>query len=69
MPKTQDKGETEPWTQRELNLLHEMVQDYDRAQWFKGQLRWWGLWVLGLPAFVLTVWEPLVRLWKLVRGV
>lgn len=45
-----------------------MVRDYDRAKWFKGQVRWWGLWVLGLPAFALTIWEPLARLWKLLKG-
>lgn len=64
-----DKGENEPWTQHELNLLHEMVRDYDRAKWFKGQVRWWAVWILGLPALALTVWEPVVRLWKLLRGV
>lgn len=59
----------EPWTQHEINLLHKMVQDYDRAQWLKRQIWKWGVWVLGLPASVLIVWEPLARLWKLLRGV
>lgn len=54
----------EPWTQHELDLLHEMVRDYDRAQWAKGYLKWLIMWLLGLPAFALTVWEPLARLWK-----
>jgi hypothetical protein len=63
-----DKGENEPWTQRELNLLHEMVRDYDRARWLKGQAKWWAVWLLGLPATVLMVWEPVARLWKLLRG-
>ncbi len=71
MPSKQppDKGENDPWTQRELSLLHEMVRDYDRAKWFKGQLWWWAGWLFGLPAAVLMVWEPLARLWKLFRGV
>lgn len=56
------------WTPAEVNLLHDMVRDYDRAKWLRGQLRWWALWLLGLPTFVLTVWEPIVRLWKLLRG-
>jgi hypothetical protein len=58
----------EPWTQREIDLLHEMVRDYDRAKWFKGQVKWWIVWILGVPAAVLTVWEPVVRLWKLFQG-
>ena len=58
----------EPWTQRELELLHQMVRDYDRAQWFKGQLKWWVIWVLGLPGAALMVWEPIARLWKFLKG-
>ncbi len=68
MPKTSTDGEADPWTQRELSLLHEMVRDYDRAKWFKGQLRWWVMWILGLPALALTVWEPLAKLWKIFRS-
>jgi hypothetical protein len=68
MQKSKDDGEADPWTQYELNLLHEMVREYDRAKWFKGQLWWWGGWVLGLPALALTIWEPLVRLWKSLKG-
>lgn len=63
-----DEGDNEAWTQHELNLLHEMVRDYDRAQWFKGQIKWWIVWLLGLPAGVLMVWEPLAKLWKLLRA-
>lgn len=68
MSNTPNSGENEPWTQRELNLLHEMVRDYDKAIWLRGQVRWLTLWVLGIPAFALTVWEPIVRLWKLLKG-
>lgn len=63
-----DERTPEEWTQREVDLLHEMVRDYDRAQWLRKQMKWWGIWALGLPTAVLTVWEPLVRLWKLLTG-
>ncbi len=66
--KLPDKAAHEPWTQHDLDLLHEMVRDYDRAKWLKGQLKWWIVWLLGLPTGVLMVWEPIVRLWKLLRG-
>ena len=58
----------EPWTQDQLKMLHEMVRDYDRARWLRGQIKWWVVWVLGLPAVALAVWEPIEKLWKLVRG-
>lgn len=63
------EGKNEPWTQHDLDLLHEMVRDYDRAKWLRGQVKWWAVWLLGLPTLVLTIWEPLARLWKLLRGV
>ncbi len=69
MTKPPDSGDHQPWTQHELTLLHEMVRDYDRAKWVRGQVKWWAAWLVGLPALVLTVWEPIVRLWKLFRGV
>ena len=68
MQKSEDKGDADPWTQRELNILHEMVRSYDRSQWLRTQLVWWVGWILGLPALALTIWEPLARLWKLLRG-
>lgn len=75
MPKNSDNGKADPWTQHELDLLHEMVREYDRDKWlklrfgrFKDQLWWWLGWGFGLPALALTIWEPLVRLWKLFRA-
>ena len=62
------KGPFEPWTQDELNSLHEMVQEYERMKWLKGKAAWWAGWTIGLPAIALTFWEPLARLWKLLRG-
>jgi hypothetical protein len=56
------------WTQQELDLLHQMVKDYEHAVWFRGQLKWWGIWLVGLPAVMLSVWEPIVKLVKLIRG-
>jgi hypothetical protein len=68
MKKEPQNRTPEPWTQHELELLHQMVRDYDRAKWFKGQLKWWGIWILGLPSAALMVWEPLARLWKLLKS-
>lgn len=58
----------EPWTQHELDLLHEMVRDYAAMKLLKRKVWLWGVWIVGLPAAALTVWEPLARLWKLFRG-
>jgi len=58
----------EEWTQDELELLHEMVKDYDRARWLRGQLKVWLMWVAGLPALILGVWTAGVELFKLWKG-
>lgn len=43
-----------------------MARDYDRAKWLRGQLKWWGIWVLGVPAavviFVKSI-SDLLNLW------
>ncbi len=62
------KGSNHPWTQQELDLLHEMVQEYDFAKRVRKRAIWWITTLLGLPAAALMVWEPLVRLWKLFKG-
>lgn len=59
---------TQAWSQEELNLLHEMEQEYARMQWLKKKAWMWGVWLVGLPTGVLMVWEPLARLWKLIKG-
>lgn len=55
----QEKFDTKPWTNDELVLLHAMVRDYDRARWLRGQMKWWAIWVLGLPTAVVTVWQAI----------
>lgn len=57
-----------PWTQREVDLLHEMVQDYDRAKWLRGQLKWWAIWLLGLPTAIVAIWEPLAKIGRFIKG-
>ena len=64
-----DPLETEPWTQQDVDLLHEMVRDYGHSRWLRKKVTWWFMWVLGLPSAVLMVWEPVVRLLKLLRQV
>lgn len=56
------------WTQREIEMLHDMVRDYDRARWLRGQAKWWAVWLLGLPTAVLTIWKAMEELLKLIRG-
>lgn len=46
-----------PWTNEELVLLHEMVRDYDRAKWLRGQMKWWGIWILGAPTIIVSLWQ------------
>lgn len=57
-----------PWTQDEISMLHDMVRDYDRARWFRRQLKWWAIWVLGVPAAIVMFIEPIDRLIKLFKG-
>lgn len=57
-----------PWTQRELELLHDMVRDYDRARWLRGQLKWWAVWVFGLPTGALSIWKAIEELLRLLKG-
>jgi len=58
----------EQWTQRDIALLHDMVRDYDRARWLRGQAKWWAVWVVGLPAACVAIWEPLEKLFRMIRG-
>lgn len=55
-----------PLDDEEIRLCREMARDYDRAKWLRGQLKWWGIWVLGVPAavviFVKSI-SDLLNLW------
>ncbi len=62
------KSHNEPWTQKELSMLHDMVRDYDRARWLRGQMKWWAIWLLGLPTAILTVWTALDGLLRKIGG-
>jgi hypothetical protein len=68
MKKEPQNRTPEAWTQHELELLHEMVRDYSTMKLLKRKIWLWGVWLVGLPAAVLTVWEPLARLLKLLKG-
>lgn len=67
-----------PWTQKDTDILHEMVRDYnvlkeivrdyENARWFRRQAKWWAMWGLGIPAAMLSFWEPIVKLWHIIRG-
>lgn len=61
-------GEHEQWTQAELNALHKMVRDYMFTEQLRVWIVPWAKWGVGLPATVLIFWEPLARLWKLLKG-
>lgn len=81
-PPEAPRAAPEQWTQRDLDMLHDMVRfyehargplrdmekDYENARWFRRQAKWWALWILGLPAAALTFWEPMEKLLKLIRG-
>lgn len=55
-----------PWTQYEVEALHEMVREYLWMRRARKKARWAILWILGAPAALLAFWEPLDRLWKLI---
>lgn len=63
-----DDDNKEVWTQRELTLLHDMVRDYDRARWLRGQLKWWGLWIVGLPTALVSVYKAIEQIVLTVKG-
>lgn len=63
-----DEAARREWTQHDLDLLHDMVRDYDRARWLRGQLKWWALWVLGLPTGAVSVWKAIEELLHLIKG-
>lgn len=67
MDQPDSEGPTE-WTQHEVDTLHTMAKEYEYQKWFWRRAKWWLAWTMGLPASVLMVWEPAVRLWKLVKG-
>lgn len=57
-----------PWTQREVDLLHAMVREYEFSRILRKRAKWWLLWWLGLPATILAFWDPLERLWRAITG-
>lgn len=58
----------EPWTQRDIDALHEMVQEFHNMKWFRRKLKWYGFGVLGIPAAILAFWEPVEKLLKLYKA-
>lgn len=52
------------WTQHDLDLLHQMVKEYEFSRVLRRRAKWWLLWWLGLPATILAFWEPLEKLWR-----
>ena len=67
-PEPPDPWQVAAWSQEELDLLHDMVRDYGRARWFRGQAKWWGIWFIGLPSAAVLVIDPLERLFKFFSG-
>lgn len=57
-----------PLDDDELVLLHDMIRDYDRARWFRGQLKVWIMWCVGLPAVALGFLQAIDQISKLVKG-
>lgn len=55
----------EPLDDDEMRMLHDMIRDYDRAKWLRGQARVWLMWAAGLPALILGLWTALIELMKL----
>jgi hypothetical protein len=56
------------WTQQEIDLLHDMIRDYDRARWLRGQFKWWAIWVLGLPTGLVSIWKAIEQIVATVKG-
>ena len=54
----------EPLSDSEISALREIVQDFDRAKWLRGQVKWWVIWLLGLPTALVTLWTAMETLLK-----
>lgn len=74
---------TAPWTNEETQALHKFVKDLSKEKqealhdmlneymWsriLRRKAGWIVGWALGVPAAILAVWEPLERLFKVLRG-
>ena len=44
-------------SEKEIELLRDMLRDYDRARYMRSQLRWWAIWLLGVPAAFVSLWQ------------
>lgn len=49
-----DKYPATPLASHERQAVRGVLAHRERSQWLKGQLKYWGLWVLGVPAAALT---------------
>jgi len=54
-------------SEKEIELLREMIRSYDRAVWLRSQLRWWLLWLLGVPAAFVSLWQAFDVINKMVH--
>lgn len=43
-------------------MLHDMIRDYDRARWLRGQMKWWAIWILGVPTAAVSIWKAIDEL-------
>ena len=58
---------TSPFTEEEREQVREMLQAFDRTKYLRGQLKWMGLWLLGLPAAaasLITAFAKVAEWWR-----
>lgn len=57
-----------PWTQEEVDALHELAQNYLWQERFRKKSVKWIVLILGIPAALVYFFEPLERLIRIIRA-
>jgi hypothetical protein len=48
--------------------VREMLRDFDRAKYMRKQVRWFAIWILGLPTALATLIASLSQIIAWIRG-
>lgn len=57
MEDEEDRLRDGPLEDHEIQSLRLLVRDYQRAKWFRRQLKYWLVWVIGAPVAIVSTWQ------------
>lgn len=46
-----------PFTKPERRDVRRVLRWYERREFLRSGLKWWGIWVIGLPTAMVGVWQ------------